>query len=52
MLKKKVWAHVSVEVEVDDLNDETVMDWVNDELTECGYIVDDMGIVEEEKNNG
>jgi len=44
MNKKTVWALISVEVEVDDLDDETVMDWVNEELTEYGFIVDDMGM--------
>ena len=43
MKKKTVWALVSVEVEVDDLDDETVMDWVNDELVEYGFTVDDIG---------
>lgn len=47
-IKKTIWAHVSIEVESDGVEDESLMDFINEELTEYGFIVDDMGIREEE----
>jgi hypothetical protein len=43
--KKTIWAHVSIEVDEEEgMDDETLMDFFNDDLVEQGYIVDDMGI--------
>jgi hypothetical protein len=48
MAKKTVWAHVSIEIDVeegvDGYDDESLMDIINEELVEYGFIVDDMGI--------
>jgi hypothetical protein len=46
--KKTVWALVSMEIEIEEgeegYDDESLMDIINDELVEYGFIVDDMGI--------
>jgi len=46
--KKTVWALVSIEIDVEEgeegYDDESLMDVINEELVEYGFIVDDMGI--------
>ena len=50
-MKKVVWAHVTIELEVTDgVDDESTMDYVNEELTDNGFIVDDMGILDNEED--
>jgi hypothetical protein len=47
MARKVVWATILIECQVDDgVTDESLMDWVNEELVDAGYIVDDMGMAE------
>ena len=47
MKRKVVWLHVSMEVDVDnDVDDDTVLDFLSEELVDEGYIIDDMGITE------
>lgn len=49
MAKKVIWALISVEVDnAETWDEETLMDFIHDELVEYGYIVDDMGMREEE----
>lgn len=49
MKRKTVWMHVSIEVDVDgDVDDDSVMDYLSEELVNEGYIIDDMGIYDTE----
>jgi len=51
--KKTIWAHVSIEIDVEEgeegYDDESLMDIINEELVEYGFTVDDMGISEQEE---
>lgn len=50
MGKKIVWALVSIEIEGDELDDEAAMDWVDQDLHEQGYVIDDIGIRNNEED--
>jgi hypothetical protein len=49
-MKKTVWLNVSIEVEADgtEHDDDLFMDYANDSAVKAGFIVDDMGVIEED----
>lgn len=51
MIKRTVWLNVSIEVNDEDFpDDESMMDYANELVTDAGFIVDDMGIYDIEEN--
>ena len=53
MNKKTVWALVSMDIHVEEgeegYDDESLMDIINEELVAYGFIVDDMGMRDNEE---
>lgn len=52
MSKKRVWLHISIEVDEEyrtdapeENDDDALMDIIHDDLVEQGFTVDDMGMV-------